>query len=760
VHKALKEFTNMKMTIYSADCTGNAANCLYPNRHDVTDSRGFTEAVARDHVCAAYRENHRGIGNFISSDVLMMDIDNDHTENAAEWITPEALDALIPDVDYVMVPSRHHMMQKDRYSPRPRYHVYFPIKECSSAAEYAAVKKALFAEMSFFDSGALDAARFSFGCTSPEIEWHEGRMAITDYLDDETIPEQLRDIIPAGSRNNTLSRFAGRVLKRYGITDKARRLFIEEAEKCDPPLEQNELETIWSSACKFAKRIQSQEGYVPPEEYEGNADNCSLEPEDYSDIGQAKVLAREYGNELIYTSATDFLRYDGTVWIEDKQMAVGAVIELLDLQLDEASDELETTKEALVNSGVPKEAIYAGGKALEKCITNDTQRSNLLAYKSALAYYTFIMKRRDMKYITSTMGVAKSLLNSDINAMDPDPNLLNTPCGTYDLKQGISSRRDHEASDLITKITECSPGDNGADIWDEALNTFFCGNKELISYVQRVVGMAAVGQVFQEHLIIAYGDGANGKSTFWNTIARVLGTYSGKISPEVLTVANKRNAKPEMAELKGKRLVIASEMEEGMRLNTSVVKQLCSTDAIQAEKKFEKPFHFTPTHTLVLYTNHLPRVGANDDGIWRRLIVIPFEAKITGKSDIKNYGDYLYENAGPAILGWIIEGARIAVGMGFRWYLPARVQTAVDEYRQQNDWFSIFIEECCEVGEDFTEKSGKLYDEYRSYCTRCGEYTRNSADFYAAVEKAGFKRKRTATGRIISGVRIKSDFLE
>ena len=85
-----------------------------------------------------------------------------------------------------------------------------------------------------------------------------------------------------------------------------------------------------------------------------------------------------------------------------------------------------------------------------------------------------------------------------------------------------------------------------------------------------------------------------------------------------------------MAELKGKRLIIAAELQEGMRLNTSVVKQLCSTDPIFAEKKFKAPFSFEPSHTLVLYTNHLPKVAASDDGTWRRLIVIPFHAKIEG----------------------------------------------------------------------------------------------------------------------------------
>lgn len=196
------------------------------------------------------------------------------------------------------------------------------------------------------------------------------------------------------------------------------------------------------------------------------------------------------------------------------------------------------------------------------------------------------------------------------------------------------------------------------DIWLSAVDNFFCKDADLIDYVQQTVGLAAIGKVYQEALIIAYGEGSNGKSTFWNAIARVLGSYSGTMSADALTVGCKRNVKPEMAELKGKRLVIAAELEEGMRLNTSIVKQLCSTDEVTAEKKYKDPFKYIPTHTLVLYTNHLPKVGANDDGTWRRLIVIPFNAKIKGKSDIKNYADYLVEKSGGAVLMWIIEGAK------------------------------------------------------------------------------------------------------
>jgi len=215
-----------------------------------------------------------------------------------------------------------------------------------------------------------------------------------------------------------------------------------------------------------------------------------------------------------------------------------------------------------------------------------------------------------------------------------------------------------------------------------------------------------------------------------------------------------------MAELKGKRLVIAAELEEGMRLNTSIVKQLCSTDEVSAEKKYKDPFKFVPTHTLVLYTNHLPKVGANDDGTWRRLIVISFNAKIRGKSDIKNFADYLYENAGGAILSWIIEGAKKAIENGFKLTVPQVVTDAVNRYRDNNDWLSSFMEDCCEVDPAYTQKSGEFYQEYRAFCQRNGEYTRSTTDFYTGLEIAGFEKKKTKAGALLMGIRLKSDFLE
>ena len=163
----------------------------------------------------------------------------------------------------------------------------------------------------------------------------------------------------------------------------------------------------------------------------------------------------------------------------------------------------------------------------------------------------------------------------------------------------------------------------------------------------------------------------------------------------------------------------------------------------------------------MLYTNHLPRVSASDDGIWRRLIVIPFNAKIEGEGDRKNYAKYLFENAGEAILAWLIEGARKAIELDFKVPAPPCVRQAIEAYREQNNWFGHFLEDKCEVGDSFTESSSELYQTYRGYCAEIGEYTRSTTDFYAALDRAGFERITIKRKRYYKGLKLRvgDDFL-
>jgi putative DNA primase/helicase len=390
--------------------------------------------------------------------------------------------------------------------------------------------------------------------------------------------------VPEGSRNNHMSRYAARAIKRFGDIEKAYELFMNEADKCSPPLEESELKLIWKSASNFGKKVADQEGYIPPEVYN---QELKLKPEDFSDVGQAVVLAKEYKDVLRFSPSTDYIAYNGSYWEESKPKAQALSQELTTRQLEEAEIEIKKIMAEMAKNGVMDIIVTAGAKKAESIFT-DEQKRVFQNYESALAYRKYAIARRDTRKIAAALKEAQPMLFIDINDLDTDEFLLNTPSTTYDLRKGASLESD--SAHFITKQTSVDPSDKGISIWQDMLDVTFLKDKELMEYVQRVAGLAAIGKVYIEALIIAYGEGRNGKSTFWNVIARVLGSYSGNISADVLTVGNRRNVKPELAEAKGKRLLIAAELEEGMRLSTSNIKQLCSTDEIFAEKKYNGNF--------------------------------------------------------------------------------------------------------------------------------------------------------------------------
>lgn len=748
----------INFTVYSADCVGNSGNCLYPNKNVVTDKESFIAATKMDHVTAKYKGNYRSKDNFESSDCIPLDCDNDHSENPEDWLTPFDIALSIPGVVFAASYSRHHNLPKGDKSARPRFHVFFPIPKVTDGEEYAAMKRKIADAFPYYDTNALDSARFLYGNDSDEVEFYEGDKTILDYLEEDDFADFDASLeqVPEGQRNSTMSHIAGKIIKRYGNTEDAYQIFLKKAERCNPPLPESELKVIWRSASKFGKKVSNQEGYIPPEQY--NSD-CRLKPEDFSDVGQATVLATEYKDILRYSPSTDYMVYNGSFWEESKPKSQGVSQDLTERQLAEAETEMKKAMDELVKNGGMEILVSVGSKKAVQMF-NKQQAHAYEMYEDAVAYKKYTIKRRDTKNIAATLKEARPMLEVEQRNLDADEFMLNTPTLTYDLRQGTKFPMEHRPEHFITKQTTVDPSSDGADIWAAALDTFFLKDTDLIDYVQRMVGLSAIGKVYVEALIIAYGEGRNGKSTFWNVIARVLGTYSGNISADMLTVGCRRNVKPELAEAKGKRMLIAAELEEGMRLNTANVKQLCSTDEIYAEKKYKDPFSYTPTHTLVLYTNHLPKVGAIDKGTWRRLIVIPFDAKIEGSADIKNYADYLFEKAGGAILTWVIEGARKVIADNYKIDPPQKVRDAIEHYKESNDWLSYFLSERCELDPAFVAKSSEVYNEYRIFCTQVGEFTRSTTDFYTALETVGFERYRDRKGRYIKGLRLKTDFME
>ena len=254
----------MMFHIYHADCIGDPSNCSYPHADEITDVASLGAAVQRDYVCAEYQNHYRSNENFIGSDCLPVDCDNDHTENPEDWIYPSDVAQAFPNVAFAVHYSRHHLKSKNGKAPRPKFHVFFPIDTMTDPDEYSNLKKLINAIFPYFDTKALDAARFFYGTAKPQVEVFDGPMNLTTFLNDVDFDADMPDgsyggtVIPEGSRNATMSHYAGRILKRYGNTEEAHAHFLEYAQNCDPPLDAHELDTIWRSALRFYGKIAGQ----------------------------------------------------------------------------------------------------------------------------------------------------------------------------------------------------------------------------------------------------------------------------------------------------------------------------------------------------------------------------------------------------------------------------------------------------------------------------------------------------------------------
>jgi putative DNA primase/helicase len=297
---------------------------------------------------------------------------------------------------------------------------------------------------------------------------------------------------------------------------------------------------------------------------------------------------------------------------------------------------------------------------------------------------------------------------------------LNCTNGTVDLRTG--ELLPHDRGHLITKSTGCEyPDEPGIDTptWSEFLETTFAGRTELVRYVQKIVGVAIVGQVIEHILPICYGQGSNGKSTLLESIMGAMGEYAISAAPALLMVKPHGDTHPtEVADLHGVRLAAVLETEDNQRLSEALVKRLTGGDKIRARRMRQDFWEFSPSHTFVMATNHRPRIHGQDHAIWRRLRLIPFLATIPDDQQDKQLPQKLRaERSG--ILKWCVEGclAWQREGLGD----IQEVSAATNEYRHDSDILAEFFAERCELVPELKVKSAELYGAYSDWAEYAGE---------------------------------------
>lgn len=395
---------------------------------------------------------------------------------------------------------------------------------------------------------------------------------------------------------------------------------------------------------------------------------------------------------------------------------------------------------------------------------------DLEAQKAAFRAYVSAHKRATLR---AMIDLARHMLAVDVAIFDRNPYLLNCRNGTVDLRNGKIKK--HDPADLITKLIDCDFDRKARAPRFRKFMAEILPNRELRSYMQRVVGYAVTGDPREEALFVMVGPGANGKTVMMLVIRMALSDYGATGRPELLVRKNVDETNNEdIAGLCGQRLVEVSETNDKSELNEAQVKWITGKDPLKASMKYESLITFWPTHHILLRTNNKPIIKGTEYAIWRRIKLIPFlmsflpkekyaekvkadptQAKYLRIED-KSLTDALRKEL-PGVLAWIVEGA-------IQWFNrgkpnlrePKSVTAAVEEYRSDQDRLGQFIEECCERAPGEAALAKLLYARYRHWALERGWQPWADNTFGKRLSDAGFKPGHIGAERSRIGLRLKS----
>jgi len=373
-------------------------------------------------------------------------------------------------------------------------------------------------------------------------------------------------------------------------------------------------------------------------------------------------------------------------------------------------------------------------------------------------------KKRTLGAVGTTAMLTQAATDNRVTVALPDldahPFELNTPAGIVDLRTGQT--RPPDPARLHTRITAVAPDmDADTTFWDRFLDQTFDGTtptgRELVHYLQRLVGHSAVGVVGPHVLPFAHGAGGNGKGVFLETCVRVLGDYATTAPSGFLMAKLHASHETEIARLAGARMVLCSEVNEDDRFDEAKVKQLTGGDTLTARFMQQDHFSFTPTHHLWLMGNHQPAVRAGGRSFWRRLRLIPFAREVPEDQVIDDLQGILAREHGPAVLAWIVRGAVDYATRGLR--EPDQVKAATADYAHEQDTVSRFLEECCRLGggDHVQLKVALVRAAYERWCADEGEQPVSAKSFGMQLQRHGVESRRTKSARTYTGITLLRD---
>lgn len=508
--------------------------------------------------------------------------------------------------------------------------------------------------------------------------------------------------IPAGQRNNHMASIAG-AMRRKGLSAAGieSALLVENQTRCDPPLPDDEIRVIAHSIGQ----------YTPEQSAKlSDFDECPV-----TDLGNARRLVKLFGNQIRYCHTTGkWMMWKGELWVEDMTEDIRHM----------AYDTLKDAED--------QAAAMQNDKLINK-----------------------IRSHQATNRINGMLTEAKSMTGIIRQDMDKDPLLFNCASHTINLKD--LSLHNHNPDDLISKIAPVNYISTAkSEMWEVFLFTVMEGNQELIDFLQRMTGYSMLGNAPEQMFFILFGAGANGKSTFYETIKEALGTYAIEAASDTFLLKRGDPGIPhDMVRMIGKRLILAAETDKGRRLSEAMIKQYTGGKTIVARQLFKEFFEFGATGKIWLITNHKPNIYDSTHAMWRRVMLIPFLYKIPDTLQDKHFGDKLRGTELEGIFNWIVEGYKAWQKQGIS--PPAEVLAATRDYRDEMDYLGGFLAEECVDDETAHTSSSDLYTAYKKWCEDNGEKTISSKKFGLMLLERGYSKQRETIGKkriVYKGVKL------
>jgi putative DNA primase/helicase len=512
--------------------------------------------------------------------------------------------------------------------------------------------------------------------------------------------KQLYEGSKEGNRNNNLARLVGSWVNDGLEFEECMENALIWNDKNTPPLPKKEVEAaIRSIMNKHELELQT-----------------SLTTFNVTDLGNSQRLVIRHGDIIRYC-------YPWKKWLVwDKRRGIW--------QVDSDGRILRLAKGIIKN-------IYNEAAAF----TDKNQRETVAKWA---------LRSEAAQRLQAMVELAKSEEGVPVSPDELDTNqwLLNCLNGTIDLRTGI--RKEHDPNDFITKIipVEYNP-EAKCPLWIDFLMKTMNQNDDLIHFLQVALGYSITGSTSEQCLFLLYGVGANGKSTFLDTISTLLGNYAQTASFDTFLVKKHNTISNGVARMQGRRFISAVEAEGERRLAEVLIKQLTGGDTITARFLFGEYFEFQPQFKLWLAANHKPTIKGTDHAIWRRIKLIPFNVTISEEEQDKMLKEKLREQLS-GILTWIVQGCLEWQAKGLE--SPEEVKNATSDYRNEMDEVGSFLTECCIIQTNVKVNPTDLYDAYKKWCEDTGETVLSQRAFGTRLTERGLKPTQSGGQRFRCGV--------